>query len=305
MRQALESCCVHGVDGQLERGAAVGIDHHHGFGATRMRRLGGRQRLAERVDFRVDQRLAIDEDLPATVDREVASACATALARLTATGRETSRDARLALVDCVAWAGTAEDANRLAPLLSDFDARVAEGAAAAIAKLLPSGSKAPVATPKPLPRLPLPTEADLSRMSTARVVLTIRGRGDIVMRLRPDEAPLNAFRFLRLAESGYYTNLTFHRVVPAFVAQGGSPPGNEFSGDGPFSRDEVGRLANLRGSIGLSTRGRDTGDAQFYVNLADNLRLDHTYTVFAQVEAGMDVVDALVEGDAIERVVVR
>ncbi len=242
---------------------------------------------------------------PATADREVASACAAALARLTAAGRETSRDARLALIECVAWAGAAEDAAGLAPLLSDYDARVAEGAAAAMAKLLPSGSKAPAATPKPLPRLPLPTDADLARMSTARVVLTIRGRGDIVIRLRPDEAPLNAFRFLRLAESGYHTALTFHRVVPAFVAQGGSPLGNEFSGDGPFSRDEVGRLANLRGSIGLSTRGRDTGDAQFYVNLADNVRLDHTYTVFAQVEAGMDVVDALAEGDVIERVVVR
>ena len=107
-------------------------------------------------------------------------------------------------------------------------------------------------------------------MATTRVVLTIGGRGPVVVRLRPDEAPLNAFRFLRLAERGYYTGLTFHRIAPNFVVQGGSPEANEYSGDGPFSRDEVGLLSNARGTIGLSTRGRDTGDAQFYVNLIDN-----------------------------------
>ncbi|MCU0255395.1 MAG: peptidylprolyl isomerase, partial [Vicinamibacterales bacterium] len=242
-------------------------------------------------------------------DPEAAGACAAAIDRLTAQRRETSRDARLALVECVETAGAPEDAPRLAPLLSDFDPQVAARAATAIAALTPATAgappAAPVASPRPLPRLALPTDADLLRMGAVRVTLTLRGRGDLVVRLRPDEAPVNAFRFLRLAESGYYTGLTIHRVVPAFVAQGGSPGANEYAGDGPFTRDEVGRLSNLRGSIGLSTRGRDTGDAQFYVNLADNIRLDHTYTVFAQVESGMDVADALVEGDVIERVTVR
>lgn len=235
-------------------------------------------------------------------DAEVATACAAALSRVTVLRRETSRDARLALIECVETRGQAADAASLHPRLRDFDAAVANAAAAAIARL--TGRK-PAADPQPLPRLPLPSEADLARTASARVVLSIRGRGDIVVRLRPDEAPLNAFRFLRLSESGYYTGLTFHRIVPAFVVQGGSPLGNEYSGDGPFTRDEVGRLANLRGSIGLSTRGRDTGDAQFYVNVADNVRLDHTYTVFAQVESGMEIVDALVEGDVIEAVAVR
>ena len=142
-------------------------------------------------------------------------------------------------------------------------------------------------------------------MATARVALTVKGRGTLVIKLRPDEAPLNAFRFLRLAEQGYYTGLTFHRLVPNFIVQGGSPHANEHTGDASFSRDEVGLLSNLRGSVGLSTRGRDTGDAQFYVNLVDNVRLDHTYTVFALVESGMDVVDALVEGDVIEKVEIR
>ena len=90
--------------------------------------------------------------------------------------------------------------------------------------------------------------------------------------------------------------------MPNFVIQGGSPGANEYAGDGAFSRDELGLLSNQRGSVGVSTRGRDTGDAQFYVNLVDNLRLDHAYTVFGQVESGMDVVDAIVEGDVIEAV---
>ena len=67
-------------------------------------------------------------------------------------------------------------------------------------------------------------------------------------------------------------------------------------------RDEVGRWPHVRGTVGISTRGRDTGDAQFFINLVDNPRLDHTYTVFGQVLNGIDVLDRVLEGDTIERV---
>ena len=98
-------------------------------------------------------------------------------------------------------------------------------------------------------------------------------------------------RFARLAESGYYNGLTFHRVVPNFVIQGGSPGANEYVGDAAFMRDEVGTWPHVRGAVGISTRGHDTGDAQIFVDLVDNPRLDHQYTVFAQVLNGIDVVD--------------
>ena len=104
-----------------------------------------------------------------------------------------------------------------------------------------------------------------------------------------------------LAKSGYYNGLTFHRVVPNFVIQGGSPGANEYMGDGPFMRDEPGVVSHRRGTVGISTRGRDTGDAQIFVNLVDLPRLDHVYTVFGVV-AGMDVVDRDLEGDVITRV---
>jgi len=67
-------------------------------------------------------------------------------------------------------------------------------------------------------------------------------------------------------------------------------------------RDELGLRPHVRGAVGISTRGRDTGDAQIFINLVDNPRLDHNFTVFAQVTAGMDTVDAILEGDAIDRI---
>lgn len=122
------------------------------------------------------------------------------------------------------------------------------------------------------------------------------------MRLFPSEAPVTSARFVRLARSGYYNRLTFHRVVPAFVIQGGSPGANEYVGDAPYARDELGMLPHLRGTVGISTRGRDTGDMQIFVNLVDNPRLDHGYTVFAEVDEGMDAIDEALEGAVIERV---
>jgi cyclophilin family peptidyl-prolyl cis-trans isomerase len=128
--------------------------------------------------------------------------------------------------------------------------------------------------------------------------------GRVELRLFPMDAPTNAWRFARLARAGWFDGLTFHRIAPFFVVQGGSPHANEYEGDGPFTRDEVG-LENRRGTLGVSTRGRDTGDGQLYFNTVDNVRLDHDYTVFAEVVRGMDVVDRMQEGARIRRVEVR
>jgi len=128
------------------------------------------------------------------------------------------------------------------------------------------------------------------------------GGGSFDLRLFPDDAPLTVSRFVRLVRSGYYDGLTIHRVVPNFVVQGGSPGANEYVGDGPFLRDEVGLRSHRRGAVGISTRGRNTGDAQIFVDLVDLPRLDHEYTVFADVVSGMAVVDGILEGDVMESV---
>ena len=123
------------------------------------------------------------------------------------------------------------------------------------------------------------------------------------LRFDKDQAPLAVTRFIRLAKDHRYDGTTFHRVVPNFVIQGGSPNANEYRGDCPFMRDERGLLMHVRGSVGISTRGRDTGDAQIFINLVDNARLDHDYTVFATVcGRGMDVVDGIAEADRITRI---
>jgi cyclophilin family peptidyl-prolyl cis-trans isomerase len=138
-----------------------------------------------------------------------------------------------------------------------------------------------------------------------RIRITVAARhggGSFVLRLDPRTAPASVARVLALARRGYYTGLTWHRVAPNFVVQGGSPSMNEYAGDGPFMRDELGMVSHRRGTVGISTRGRDTGDAQLFINLVDNYRLDHDYTVAAVVESGMDVVDRILEGAVMERV---
>jgi cyclophilin family peptidyl-prolyl cis-trans isomerase len=127
------------------------------------------------------------------------------------------------------------------------------------------------------------------------------GGGSFVVRLRGDVAPMMAARILALARAGYYDGLGWHRVEHDFVIQGGSPGSNEYVGLPQYLRDELGTVPHLRGTVGMSTRGHDTGDAQWFVNLKDNLRLDRDYTVFAEVVEGMDVVDGILEGDVIAR----
>ena len=143
---------------------------------------------------------------------------------------------------------------------------------------------------------------DLRRLAAPRALVTIRGVGTFELALFTSQAPAAVLRFAHLAEAGYYNGLTFHRVVPNFVIQGGSPGANEYIGDASFMRDEVGLWPHVRGAVGISTRGRDTGDAQIFVDLVDNPRLDHEYTVFAQVLNGIEIVDQVLEGDVIERI---
>ena len=194
-----------------------------------------------------------------------------AFKRITAEKRDTSRDARVALLDRIRELGGAPQAAAL------------EGAT-------------------PVTQIPALTVKPVSPVTARRVRITMQRGGSFDLALFPDDAPATIARVVGLAKKGYYNGLTFHRVVPNFVLQGGSPGANEYMGDGPFMRDELGLRSHARGTLGISTRGRDTGDAQLFINLLDNVRLDHNFTVFAEIIAGLDVVDGILEGDVIERV---
>ena len=244
--------------------------------------------------------MAAARALGGTPDRDRAVAVLLkALARLTAEDRDTSRDPRAAILERLRELGSPANAGALLPYLADFDPRIAKLAA----DTLSAWTGQPHAAQTTVMRTsPPPSAQALEEVAGLTARVTMRGLGSFEMRLLSDDAPASVARFVRLAREGYYDGLTFHRVVPNFIIQGGSPGANEYAGDGPYMRDELGLRSNARGTVGVSTRGRDTGDAQFYVNLVDNPRLDHDYTVFAEVTRGMEIVQAVLEGDVIERI---
>jgi len=241
--------------------------------------------------------------LAGTPDQSSAVAALLAsLARLTAEHSDTSRDPRVAILQRLRELGSAENASALKPYLGDSDPRVASLAAEALTAWTGT-QQVPITTvqdPGPAPQL-----AEVENLASATAVVTMRTGGSFELRLLTGEAPVTVLRFVRLARSGYYNGLTFHRVEPNFVIQGGSPGANEYMGDSHYMRDEVGRLMHERGTAGISTRGRDTGDAQIFINLVDNPRLDPDYTVFAKVVRGLEIIDLILEGDAIERIEIR
>ena len=235
--------------------------------------------------------------LEGSPDRRAPTVLLTVLARLTEADRDTSRDPRVAILTRLRELGSRRNAGVLRSYLEDVDPRVATAAAAALTEW--TGRPAEAVTER-MRSGAAPSLAALLGLTGARVRMASGAVFEVD--LFPEETPATVARFARLARDGYYDGLTFHRVVPNFVIQGGSPGANEFMGDGPYMRDELGLRPHLRGAVGISTRGRDTGDAQIFVNLTDNPRLDHNYTVFAQVTRGMDAVDAILEGAVIETI---
>lgn len=129
-------------------------------------------------------------------------------------------------------------------------------------------------------------------------------KGVIRMELFDEEAPLTVNNFVTLAKKGYYNRVTFHRVVPNFVAQGGDPRGDGNGGPGYQIRCEINTRPYIRGTVGMALSGKDTGGSQFFICHSPQPHLDGGYTVFGQVISGMEVVDKIVRGDLIEKVTI-
>jgi len=221
-----------------------------------------------------------------------------ALARISEERRQTARDPRMALLERIAELGGVEQADGLEAYVTDYDPVLAQRVVEILSRW--TGGNWQV-RPDPVPRLPVPSPEEIDRLADTRVVLEMKRGGEIEIRMWARNAPTHVARFVRLARSGYFDGLTYHRVVTNFVLQGGSPGANEFYGDAAYARDELGLMSHWRGTLGTSTRGRDTGDGQMFINLIDNLRLDHNYTVFGEVVRGMDTADLVAEGDVITR----
>ena len=118
--------------------------------------------------------------------------------------------------------------------------------------------------------------------------------GDIVMELDPQLAPQTVNNFVHQARAGFYDGLTFHRVVPDFVIQGGCPQGTGTGGPGYEFEDEINEHKIVRGALAMANRGPGTNGSQFFIVTTDAAPwLDGKHTVFGEVVEGMDVVDQL------------
>lgn len=149
--------------------------------------------------------------------------------------------------------------------------------------------------------------ASTEGMPTARIVTA---KGDIVVQLRPDAAPQHVENFIQLSQSGFYDGLTFHRVEPGFVIQGGDPNGDGTGGPGYTIPAEI-ELPHSEGAFAAARRGdsvnpeRESSGSQFYITLAPQPALDGQYTVYGYVAEGMDVVRSIEVGDTIETIEIQ
>jgi peptidylprolyl isomerase len=132
-----------------------------------------------------------------------------------------------------------------------------------------------------------------------RLHLTLSTGGDVVIKLRPDIAPGHVERITDLANSGFYDGVVFHRVIPGFMAQGGDPTGTGYHGsDKPNLKAEFSGESHKRGVASMArSQNPDSANSQFFIVTEDSPFLDNQYTVWGEVENGMEYVDALPAGE--------
>lgn len=131
-------------------------------------------------------------------------------------------------------------------------------------------------------------------------------RGTIVLELYPEYAPKTVNNFVFLAREGFYDGLTFHRVIPDFMIQGGDPTGTGRGGPGYKFEDEVkdNPLTHETGVISMANAGPNTNGSQFFITHLPQPHLNGRHTVFGRVIEGQDVVDAIQQGDTMTKVTV-
>ena len=130
-------------------------------------------------------------------------------------------------------------------------------------------------------------------------------KGDIVLELDPALAPTTVNNFVALARQGFYDNVTFHRVVPEFVIQGGDPEGSGRGGPGYKFKDEPVQGEYTLGAVAMANAGPDTNGSQFFICIDDcSRKLDKAYNLFGYVTSGLDVTQQIRQGDVMRSVTV-
>jgi peptidylprolyl isomerase len=131
------------------------------------------------------------------------------------------------------------------------------------------------------------------------LTFSLSSGGDVVIKLRPDLAPGHVERIASLAREGFYDGVVFHRVIPGFMAQGGDPTGTGTGGsDLPDLKAEFNDEPHVRGTCSMArTANPNSANSQFFICFDDARFLDNQYTVWGEVESGMEHVDALPTGE--------
>jgi peptidyl-prolyl cis-trans isomerase B (cyclophilin B) len=138
---------------------------------------------------------------------------------------------------------------------------------------------------------------------TQTAVITLETGNEIKIEFYPQDAPKTVENFVTLAKRGFYDNLTFHRVVPDFVVQGGCPKGNGTGGPGYTIPAEFNKQKHVRGSVAMArSQQPDSAGSQFYITYGATPHLDGNYTVFGRVVSGMEHVDRIRQGDRMQSI---
>jgi cyclophilin family peptidyl-prolyl cis-trans isomerase len=158
------------------------------------------------------------------------------------------------------------------------------------------------ASPKPIVAPPLPSmqaPAEVTANLANRLMLDLSDGGTVVIQLRPDLAPQHVARIQELVRRGFYNGLTFHRVIPDFMAQGGDPKGTGQGGsDLPDLKAEFTNMPFLRGTVAAArANSPDSANSQFFIMFLPRASLEGNYTVFGRVISGMDAVDRIAPGE--------
>jgi cyclophilin family peptidyl-prolyl cis-trans isomerase len=160
-----------------------------------------------------------------------------------------------------------------------------------------------------MPTYEKPTGDELAALATEAADVTARiatDKGDIVFTFYPDVAPQHSAAFIKLARQGFYDGLTFHRVEPGFVIQGGDPSGDGTGGPGYHLDAEFSESPHITGTVAMARSSNpNSAGSQFYICLGDAPFLNRQYTVFGHVIEGQSVVDAIRKGDVMNSVTIE
>ena len=140
----------------------------------------------------------------------------------------------------------------------------------------------------------------------AALLITLGSGKQIRIEFYPEDAPKTVENFVTLAKKGFYNGLSFHRVVPDFVVQGGCPKGDGTGGPGYQIKAEFNKQKHVRGSVAMArSQHPDSAGSQFYITYGATPHLDNNYTVFGRVVSGMEDVDRIKQGDRMTSVTIE